>query len=789
MMKLFLTLLVLLPLTGWAAVGDITGVEISPSGWSGRAWISGLNTNGSIVTGFTGSNNLGTPRWTFRVNRNGYNADGTTNIKADILYAVATLRHPWSNSAAGGPPGPFTNQIATIGNDSVVSFALSDVIASPDSIILDALAGAYTVTNGTGTNSIAITGLAVTNSSTQIYPKTMAWNKTIPWQIIQSSSYLSEVVAAQYFGENSFPVRSAHFWAVDANGNRSPTNIVTHWNVNWDGPIPMGVMSSWVDISGLTANTNFTNYVKVFPIVGNAATIVDASDGTEIVDSPYLGPVPLWNDRLLTMARVFVLVDRTNGVAAGVAVTNWTQALNGTAVPFTNFQTALNAAALTNMIFNGGTSRSNWHGVVCLVTNGIHGWISDPDTPTVTTRSEGFSWLEISNHPAALMANVIIRTNRGNQNIQRLLKPKFEGITFDMNGNASIVSSGHRAVCWIRCDIKTNEAGTASTLATFNTNNWLVLSTVGRIRGGFRMTSAGGGAGTPTEQRWYVWQNRFTSYLDTMRPCLFAGNLVLPATNSPTAIANDVVIVSVDPWMLYNNAILRADASSVTVSFGLGTNLNRGAFLANNIVEVSTNGNQPPFDFMQSAKPGEVCTNAIFWNDTVLCVTHPPFNHTTNQHTFTTWYSQQNNLFDDWEVGLDGALSTNQDPFRTNRWTHLYNPGSAGNVFCELNNVRGDSESISVTSGNWGFNGMFTSYYAVSNTGPTIGYMSHRALISSTAGLGNGDYKLRSDSPVFIHNRNPRHPMPFSIDGKPIGATAPPGAFRDGDIRMAGAFF
>lgn len=780
-MRLALAFLLLFALRCFGAVGDITGVEISPSGWSGRAWISGLNTNGGIVTGFTGSNNLGTPRWAFRVNRNGNNADGTTNITQHILHAVATMRHPWSNAAAGGPPGPHTNQIATVGSGSVVSFALSEVIASSDGVMLDALTGAYTVTNGTGTNSVAITGLAVTNGSTQIYPKAMAWNKTLPWQIIQSNRVWIEVVAAQYFGEKGLPVRSVHLWSVDANGNRSPTNIVSAWTVDWSGPIPMAVLGGWVDISGLTANTNFTNYAKVFPIIGNSATLVDASDGTQGVDSPYLGPVPLWNDRLLTMARVFVLVDRTNGVSAGVAVTNWTQALNGTAVPFTNFQTALNAAALTNMIFNGGTSRSNWNGVVCLVTNGRHGFISDPDTPTITTRSEGFSWLEISNHPAALMENVIIRTNRGNQNFQRLVKVKFEGVTFDMQQNGPTVSSGHRSVAFVRCDIKTNEVGTSSTLAAFNTNNWLVDCTVGRMRGGFRFSSAA--QGTPTEQRWYVWQNYFTSYLDTMRPCLFAGNLVLPATNSPTVIINDSSGISVDPWLVYNNAIFRADGSAVTVSFGLGTNLIVGALIANNIVEVSTNGGQPPFDFMQSTRPGEVCTNALLWNNTVLCNTHPPFNHVTNQQVFTMWYSQQNNLFDDWEVGLDGVAPS--DPWRTNRWFHLYNPGSAGNVFCELNNSRGDSESVGA-SGNYGFNGLFTSYYAVSNTGPTLKYVAHRGLIGSTPGLGNGNYRLKSDSPVHLYNRNRRKPLPFSVDGKSAGETAPPGAFRDGDIRMTG---
>lgn len=770
-MRLALTLLLLCALRLGAAVGDITGVEISPSGWSGRAWISGLNTNGSIVTGFTGSNNLGTPRWTFRVNRNGYNADGTTNITAQIAYAVATLRHPWSNSAAGGPPGPFTNQIATVGDDCVVSFALSEMVASPDSITLDALAGAYTVTNGTGTNSVAITGLAVTNGSTQIYPRTMAWNKTVPWQIVESSSVYMEVVAAQYFGEQRYPVRSGHFWAVDANGNRTPTNVITWWTVNREGPLHMATLGAWVDISGLTVNTNYTNYVKVFPVVGNAATILDASDGTELVDSPYLGPVPMWKG---PTARVYVLVDRTNGVAAGVAVTNWADALNGVAVPFTNFQTALNAAALTNMIFNGGTIRSNWHGVVCLVTNGIQGWISDPDTPTVTTRGDGFGWLEISNHPAAALADVIIRTNRGNQNIQRQLKVKFAGVTFDMIGNASMVSSGHRAVWWDRCHIKTNEAGTASTLATFNTNNWVTRSTVERIRGGF--TFGTGVVGTPTEQRWYMWQNLFTGF-QTIRPASFFGNLILPQTNCQTFIQNDSTVTRFDPWGFYNNAIFRADASVVTVSFGLGTNLNMGAFVANNILEVSTNGSQPPFDFMQSTRPGEVCTNALFWNNTIIALCHPPYNHTTNHSAFTAWYSHQNNLFDDYEMTMDGGGSP--DPWRTNRWSEIYSVGSAGNVFCELNNVNGSPESQG--GNNWGFNGLFSSYYAISNTGPTIRYAAHRGLIGSTAGLGNGDYRLLNDSPVWIHNRNPRQPLPFDIEGKPRSATDPPGAFQAGN--------
>jgi len=783
--------LLLLAMRSFSAVGDITGADIEASGWAMRLWVSGLNTNGSINNGFTLSNNPASPKLTLRISSNGYNADGTTTTVQRLVFGTKVIRFAWSNAAANGPPGPHTNQVFTDGNGCIVRCALSEYVCSKDGVTLDALSGAYAVTNGTGTNSSAITGLAVTNGSTQPYPKALAFPRTVPWQVVSGNQFPVDIVAAHYFAAGGLPVKAVHFWAVDADGHRSPTNIETAPIVDLTTPTPTVVYRSWVWQTNFTAGvagTNFTNYVKVFPRVGDAASVWDSSDGTYDADSPYLGPQVFFSNRNGDYSICFACVDRTNGVAAGNIYTNLAQ-LTAAPVCFTNIQTALNGLAVTNLtLFN----KSNWDNCVILLTNGRHGWISDPDTPTATTRSPNRSWLTISNYPGISQADSVIYTNRGSQNIQKTSKVKFSGLTIDYNGSSGIFNVGHHAVWVDRCNVLTNaQAGGA--LSQFNTNCWLTFSSVARHRYGLKASGQPPGTGgTPANDRWHLWGNRFTCYLENAWPATFMGNIVIPDTNSPTALKNDGQITtwaSFDPWTFYCNQMFRLDASALPLAIGLSTNILIGTLVAQNVIEVSTNGTQPPYDVMQSAKPGEVSTNMIVWNNTILSLYHEPYNHETNQQLYSVFYSHVGNLFHDFEGGFDGNQSgstSTQDPWRTNRWNLMYGVGNVGNAMIEKNGNDITPECQGV-QGNYGFNGLFCAYYSTNNSGNAFNFIRDASLVGATTGNGNGDYRLKSYSPLFQYVAPGQFGwvMPYDIDGHSRSAVDPPGAFVSGNPKQA----
>jgi len=791
MNRFLLAVLLLLPLRVWAAVGDVTGMEVSPSGWSARMWVSGLNTNGIINAGLTGSNVASLPRIKLQITSMGYNADGSGTTVLREVIGTHLIRHAWSNAAAAGPPGPFTNQIATDGAGCVVSFSLSDYVCARDSnIVATLLTGAYAVTNGTGTNSVAGTLSIVTNASGQPYPKSLAFPLTVPWQVVGGSQYQIDIVAANYFAAGGKPVKSVHFWGVDADAHRSPTNVVTDPIVDFSKPTPTIVYRSFVWQTNFTAGvagTNFTNFVKVFPRIGDSSSIWDSSDGTYDGDSPYLGPQVFFSNRNGDYSICFACVDRTNGFADGNIYTNLASLI---AAPrcFTNIQLALNTMAVTNLtLFN----KSNWDNCVILLTNGRHGFVSDPDAPTVTTRLLNRSWITISNYPGVAMVDAVICTNRGATSVQKLSRIKFVGLTLDWIANAAFDSQGRSAIWWDRCDIRTNEIGNTGAISVNNTNIWMTGCTVGRNRYGFKPS------GTPNTKeplldRWHVWGNRFSCYTESMNPITFIGNIILPATNGPSGIKNDTAGSGFDPWCYSFNQVLRGDASALPLSIGLATNVDIGALVIQNVLEVATNGSNPPFDVMQSTRDLERSSNIIVWNNTILARYHPPFNHSSNTVQYSALYSHVGNLIDDFEIDTDGSLSgatQNADNRRTNRWNLIYGVGTVGNAYAELNAQNGNPESQG-TTGSYGFIGLSTGYWATNNSGNVWKYVRFASMVGTTTGNGNGNYRLQSHSTLFndVPLGMAGWVLPYDIDGRSRGPTDPPGAFTSGNAKQAPVF-
>jgi hypothetical protein len=791
--NLILAVLLMLGANSFGAVGDITGADIEDNGWVARLWVSGLNTNGNIFNGFVSSNDPGrSPKLVFKLLSNGYNADGTTNITPRLVYGTHVIRFAWSNAAAGGPPGPHTNQIFTDGNGCIVRLALSDYVCSKDGVTLDALAGAYAVTNAGPTNSIAITGLAVTNGSQQAYPKTLAFPQTVPWQTMAGNQYKIDIIAGSYFAADGFPVRSVHFWGVDADGHRSPTNVETRPIMDMTKPTPTLVYRSFVWQTNFTSGvrgTNFTNYVKVFPRIGDSASVWDSSDGTYNADAPYLGPQVFFCNISNWYSQCFAVVDRTNGVAAGTIATNLAGAL--TALPFTNIQTALDALAVTNLTLYG---KSNWDNCVILLTNGLHGFTSDPDAPTTITRLENPSWVTISNYPGVAKTDCVIMTNRGATSVQKLSKIKFSGLTLNWIPNSAFDGQGRRCIWWDNCLIKTNSAGTGDAISSFNTNIWATGCTFERNRYGLKPQGAPSSGLTPLSDRWHVWGNTFTCFLESCCPASFIGNRVVPLTNSPTSIRNDVTGTGTfNPWCYSFNSVLRCDATALPLAIGLNiTNQPVGILVWQNVVEIATNGSSPPFDVMQSATPFEGVTNMLVWNNTTLCNYHPPFNHQSNQATlFSPFYSHVGNAFNDFELGMDGSASGSpgdQNPFRTNRWNLVYGVGNIGNAMAELNANDATPESGG-TAANAGFNGLFNGYYATNNTSNAWSFVNHAAMIGTTSGNGNGNYRLQTKSPLFIlAPGRTGWVSPYDMDGYPRSVVDPPGAYISGNAKKGGLF-
>lgn len=777
-MRYLIAILLLLTLPARAAL-DITGASIESNGEFIRIFVSNCNTNGAFDYGYgTNASSFSKVRFRFTVP-----SSGTGGNITEYFTGTKTLNYAWpfqSNQwveATGALPVPL--------NDGVmIRAAMSKRVTISDTGgLLDVDANWYS-------NNTAVVGMTITNNSLLTYgslrPITM-W-RSIPWQLA-GSNVLLKVVARTYFAETN-PAYSVDLWA-NSGAVNTPTQTIYQPFIYPDAgdPVPVQEYGQVLNYGVFAQGATVTNHFTVKERRGtNVFSTITSPFGP---DHPDYAPLISFCDKSNRWPYVVALVDATNGTTAGVAVTNWSTATNGSTPAFATIAQAKHAAGLTNNAVNGTNSYSQCFIMFANSNAQQYAWMGG-ETPG--TRGASTTWTHYMPLPGLNKTNVQIGFNTGGAVGQRNIKDHIKGVFVSWSSSGALSGNGNGHMWMDDCLIGTN-SNSGTGIFSSTTNAFFTYNTFLRMRAQPSLTMS---ASLNSSLR--MWGNTILGFPEntsvTWTPGLFVGNDVRPTgTQQQFILKNDLNITLFqglqDPVFWSFNNILNQDLNITTVAIGLGTNLSVGAVVDNSLFETRNYGTQPQYDIMQSQKANEGCTNYMSSGITCLQVYHPLFELGTNS-SMNGW-QDKNAVFSSlaYRGDVSGAFVAG-----TNRWGRYFSVDCEGLLMMLIGTETFPDMrpwNAQATANN-GFNG--TSTIGITNLGRLLnnplGFVDNRSAYGgSTNGFGN--YLFRLDS--IVHSTNatyavrPNNVYPYDnrgiTRGRWIGKTPDtPGVYSQNKLRF-----
>lgn len=734
-MRLFLAIAILcLPLRMIAAPGDVLWLAVGTNGWDCYLAVQGMNTNGTYDLSPTTNNRLSLVVRTMAFDDFG---NGTTTTRE--ILGTYRVRKPVPNEALAD------EQIIDTTN-AVLRISLSDTIYSRDSnIVVTVKSGLYAAG---GVTNAAASSITVTNLSTLAYPATVANWSWPGFQRITNTTHTLRVVAFNKFAQSGRPVRAVEFSATD--GTTSVTNLVTQPAID---PTTGDVIPTAEYIGRLTVPAAWvngaiiTNHFRAIPWAGDA--VLSTYDGVHSEPGVFWRPQRSIND-VSNLFGVTIAIVATNGVSGGIASTN---ALDTNSPPtaFATVNQAAAAIAATNNLIYG---RNSTAAGIIYVQHGEHLWTGGSSG----VGSPNQTWIEVTSWPHHAPENVVFTNSSGSVGIAGMVKlsrVRLAGSAATQISNATnvwlhqcIISSSASALVYQRthwsvtgCTITNMTQG----LQPFSTEN----SPPVLVRGNRVLVPV-------TVQSYTVLGNTFLG--NTVLRDFYSGATVPPSTNI----------------ILFNNRSMLGGANSM-VNLGVATNYN-GAAIVQNELEFTNSGSVTLLALYADSNvtPGH---NILLWGNTWAGQRiNWNYNDTGSAAVDRSGWSLQGNLGDDSNIKTDNFATTNAN--RVGNWAGVWGAGNRANHFAQVTGI-----------GATGFWGEYPGLYSIERDGASADYVrfqARRSYDGSSVGTGFGDYRLRSDSPLF------RIPTPVLIshdmDGIPRGLIDPPGARASGNV-LKGAFF
>jgi hypothetical protein len=266
------------------ATGDIKSVTINSDGWSAAVVIEGWAGKAGTLTYSHGDEAAGTSKMVFTVVSEGYNSSGTLGTVTRSVVSTKTVRKAYPNNAQLDE--------ATSGADLTIRVALGDFIYVDDNTGAGKSGTAPTVTVAVGwandgtNNTNAVTGLAVTNNSTLVYPKAIA-----SWDEFQKTATAMRVKGNFTVGCNAFHRSGVACVRFDATGLTSSHNqnaTVTQQTATRRPKTGRWVSAyeTTVTLSGFTQGESIDLRMRVYPKVGDAASVLDTDSFTTAAEEP-----------------------------------------------------------------------------------------------------------------------------------------------------------------------------------------------------------------------------------------------------------------------------------------------------------------------------------------------------------------------------------------------------------------------------------------------------------------------------------------------------------------------
>lgn len=748
-MKKLLTLF-LLTINLFGAVGDTT-ISIADNGWQAWLWIEGGATNGTYAFDFANATNNtlgGSEKLILRVTSPGYNAAGSTTTVSRVIYGTRRVRFPYPDNAF-----PDTE---VVGGAVRVKVSLSDFVYGSDTpITADLEQGLYTFG---GTPNNAGTGIAVTNSSTQPYPKVIA-NWTWPgWNQVGSTMRL-RAVGFNAYARDGKPLAAMKFFAKDESGD-IVSDTQTAMRVDYTladnaHGLRFGEYYTDLDISSLTHTDQIRCDFAAYPWVGDSTAVFDTRNDT--YSQPTYLPASITNLYVTTNYSAIAVVDLAGNDTNGKATNITDYAAVNSAHYFATINGAMAAIKGTNNTLFG---HNDCGGAKVYVRTGIIQWLG----ASASTSGTPECWAEVIEYPGD---TVSLTGDTGAADISD--RVKVQGIEI-AHASTTIPFSGIEALWFDQCNFNSSGSGPIQSCNVV----YVTHSTVPQYAAGLKPFSTGNNAfpsilrgcdlsGLNSQGIWFTW-------VGNIRTNQNGTSFDLDSDKSTWGVPTPAYKI------LYNNYIGRVTNVLISADYHQTFGSFVGDSIVQNVFEHNAAGS-----FGLSASSTLNSTNVLlFHNNWDGARSQYFYNETGSTGAVKNLTFGKNNI----HITMGEATDTDGTPNagRTNAWSVRHRVGHSGNVIQQFTGVP--------THGYHEFLGLHSYRPADGAFGNEdwIRYVDPQGNYRTTVGQRVGNYRLKTDSPAHQPDYRLEWILPFDIEGVPRGRFDPPGAYVAGNAKRGGFF-
>lgn len=753
------------------------GATVNSGSWAGTI------TNGHTITqDTTGATGVA----------NGTQTSGVTlSFVANSMTGSPSITDIWRDSTspstnhatASGPilvtAIPAFEEVSTSGLTARMS--LSDYIYQKDNTGGGNSGTAPTVTvpaafitnsGGAGQTSNALSGAAVTQSSTASYPVAVA-NWSYPGYQREPGDFPLRAVAYHNSAINGKPLACIIFTAADAHSHTATTTVS---GMSIDATLGaldsvpvvefVGTMATSTLSQGDILTCNFTAY----PWVGDSASVLTSVGGTA-PPSGLLGPQYNINDKSGTYGVAWALITTGGSDGSGQIVNRASYASDAAADaaagahPFASFGGASHAAYVYN---NANFSRADIGGAHIRYDAGTYDLMS---TGTTASGSSNNTYLVIESSSNTNAAGVIFNASSGPNNDFQFTYPfQFHNVTVSIGGAFFFAR-------WL-LDFNQCPLTETATAGFYQSNYYVTDCTVGHMEDGFNPYTV-----SDTSQPMLIRGNALTSsfsgpiyaytVLGNSRPAgVSTGANILTHVDSQTIPEPD------QPIIAYNN--MRGSSASPMLSVAQKSG-STGAAVVQNIFENSNSGGSTVAD--TNSDNLNATPNLIFWHNVLVGQRwNMGYNATGTTNYARYYWSVKNNLIGDYNIKSDTYTQfTAGNGVRQGDWPTLYGTNMSGNVWGE--NIAGSGASGDFLSNFIGVNSIqpAVSGEPPSGTPNAAGYFVFANDLSWHTGpdtAGNGDYHASLTSPQVTLQHD--WVLPYDLAGVARTALDATGAYHFG---------
>lgn len=741
------------------ASGDITGIEIETNGWVAKVWITQLSgTNHSGFRNGFATNNALTATNGFRIDlvSMGFTDTGTATTYSRSVYGTKLLRLVTPNETLASV---FTN--GTVG--CMWRVALSDYIYDLDSNTVASITSAAFANTSSGALCVGATGITVTNSSTQVYPKVIArW--TWPGSNRESNSTMRlRMVGFHSSGRWGRPLVCVKLIGTDQSGD-AVTNVVTHMGIDRSLPdaLPCGEYFSDLPQSSWTQGDNIRCDFIAYPWIGDASSVMDTTLNEFVW--PTSKPASITNlcDKNNAWGD-YIAVIGTAGAAP--RVTNVHPSLVNSTHYFGSAAAGNDQLAATNIqLFGHRTAGGSY---IYLRDN-----IVNFSGATVASNVIPACWVTLRPFPGHAVS---LTNDTGSDDLSDRVKIEgsFEGGTIRLGFLGTTIPFSSCEKLWVdRCTIDSSGVGPFQA-----TEMWATHCIVTQLVQGFRASSIG------NNQWWNTRGNNLDGFNHTLLVQLTMGNKH-PNTNGPDyRVVFDIAGQGAahDFQICYNNHFGGMSVGGGSEGLDGGTRtfvVSNGFALVQNVIERTGAAGSPA---AQIGSVGSLAsTNILVWGNLILGERIADLGSSGGETVGVRRdkWSVKNNILD--LSGLKKDYNTPTDVDRIDNWNLMNLVGFSGNIFveCRVNTAAGTfpPEGLGVNNNHPGILNINT------NTVNYPRFVDRKAYDGSgVIAQGGGNYRHLSDAPGF--QLLCEWLYAFDQDGVPKTAYDPPGTHAASNVR------